>query len=70
MKLRLHTVKIHPAVDGEDSPSIGAELTIHFPDKQLIGGMIALTLFHPAPETLTLAEIERLAVAEALAALG
>ncbi|EMT5435475.1 hypothetical protein WMR10_001015 [Stenotrophomonas maltophilia] len=73
MKLSLRTVRIQPATEGEDSPSIGAELTILFPnagDNVLIAGSIGVTFSHPAPETLTFAEIEPLAVAEVLAALG
>ncbi|HGM4888849.1 TPA: hypothetical protein ACKPX2_001860 [Stenotrophomonas maltophilia] len=73
MKLSLRNVSIQPATEGENSPSIGAELTILFPnagDDVLIGGTIGVTISHPAPETLTWAEIEPLAVAEVLAALG
>lgn len=73
MKLSLRNVSIYPASEGRDSPSIGAELSILFPNAGndlLIAGSIGVTFSHPAPETLTFAEIEPLAVKEVLAALG
>ncbi len=73
MKLSLVKVVLHPAGSYEESPSIGAELSIGFPaagEDQLIAGSIGVTFPHPAPETLTFAEIEPLAIAVVLKALG
>lgn len=73
MKLSLRSVTIHSAADDEESPSIGANLDIAFPnagDDLLIAGTVGVTFAHPAPETLTFAEIEPLAIAKVLEAQG
>lgn len=70
MEFRLLEVNIHPAHDGS-KPSVGARLHIVFPNPKgiLISGAIGLTFEHESPHTLTMGEIETLAIAEARAAL-
>lgn len=71
MKLSLQSMSAYPAL-AEEPSSIGAELSISFPQAGdlMISGKIGLTFAHENPEALSFAEVEKLAIAKVLQAMG
>lgn len=72
MKLKLDSFSVYQARDG-GSPAVGATLEIVFSqlNSSVIhaGGTVFITFEHPTPDSLTFAEVERLAKQWVLALL-